>query len=155
MTRKDAREIYYKASNTLSEVTRHLSLAGVAVIWIFKVGDSSAGGIKFQSILVWPLALFILALASDLFQYTYKCAAWGVSPTLKARQNSDDFEAPDAINWPTLFFFWGKVIFTVIAYCALLYRIGEQLFGLQRSVRPHWGRAAATRASRKSWPRSR
>jgi hypothetical protein len=52
----------------------------------------------------------------------------------QTRQTSDDFEAPGAINWPTLFFFWGKVILTVIAYCALLYRIGEQLFSLQRSV---------------------
>ena len=59
--------------------------------------------------------------------------------TIKTRQKSDDFEAPGAINWPTLFFFWDKVILTVIAYCALLYRIGEQLFGLQRSVRPHSG----------------
>jgi hypothetical protein len=129
MTRKDAREIYYKASNTLSEVTRQLSLAGIAVIWIFKVGESSAGGIKFQPVFVWPLVLFILALGFDLFQYTYKSAAWGVFHTLKARQNSDDFEAPDAINWPTLLFFWGKVILTVLAYCALLYDIGAQLFG--------------------------
>ena len=52
---------------------------------------------------------------------------------------SDDFEAPDATTWPTLFFFWGKVILTVVAYWALLYSIGEQLFGLQRSVRPHSG----------------
>jgi len=47
------------------------------------------------------------------------------------------------------------VILSVIAYCALLYSIGEQLFGLQRLVRPHWGWTAATRASRKSWPRPR
>jgi hypothetical protein len=55
----------------------------------------------------------------------------GCSRHRQTRQTSDDFEAPGAINWPTLFFFWGKVILTVIAYCALLYRIGEQLFGLQ------------------------
>ena len=78
--------------------------------------------------LVWPLALFILALAFDLFQYTYKSAARGIYHTLKAHQKSDDFEAPDAINWTTLFFFWGKVIFTVIAYYALLYDIGSKLF---------------------------
>ena len=75
--------------------------------------------------------------------------------TIKTRQKSDDFEAPDAINWPTPFFFWGKIILTVIADCALLYSIGEQLLGLQRLVRPHWRQTAATRASRKSLPRSR
>jgi len=85
----------------------------------------------------------------------YKSTARGVFHTIKTRQKSDDFEAPDAINWPTLFFFWGKVILTVIAHCALLYGIGEQLFGLQQLVRPDRERTAATRASRKSSPRSR
>jgi len=128
MTRKDAREIYSKASGTLSEVTRNLSLAGVAIIWIFKAGGSNAANVEFRGEFFWPLVLFILALGFDLLQYTYKSAAWGIFHRLKERQKADEFEAPDAINWPTLVFFWGKVGLTVIGYSALLYIIGKQIF---------------------------
>jgi hypothetical protein len=128
MTRKDAREIYSKASGTLSDVTRKLGLAGVAIVWIFKVGESNAAGVEFRREFFLPLVLFILALGLDLLQYTYKSAAWAIFHRLKEREKSDDFEAPDAINWPTLGFFWGKVGLTVIGYGALLYIIGKQLF---------------------------
>src|SRR3989442_3973722 len=110
MTRKEAREIYSKASGTLSEVTRNLSLAGVAIIWIFKVGGSDAANVKFQSGFFGPLTAFILALGFDLLQYTYKSAAWAIFHRIQERNKNENFEAPDAINWPTLGFFWGKVI---------------------------------------------
>jgi hypothetical protein len=126
MTRKDARDIYYDASGALSDVARHLSLAGVAVIWLFKIGEKT-GGIRYGPLFLWSLALFILALGFDLFQYAYKSAAWGILHTIKERQKIDDFQAPGAINWPTLFFFWGKVAFIVIAYCMLIYAIAKQL----------------------------
>ena len=127
MTRQEAREIYYKASSTLSQATRHLNLAGVAIIWIFKAGESNAAGIKFHAAFLWPLALFIVALGFDLLQYAYKSAAWAIFHTIKDRKKDDTSDAPDAINWPTLFFFWGKVILTVVAYCALSYGVSQQL----------------------------
>jgi hypothetical protein len=127
MTRKDARDIYSKASGTLSEVTRKLCLTGVAIVWIFKVGDSSSH-IEFRREFLWPLVSFILALGFDLLQYTYKSAAWGIFHRLKERAKVDNFEAPDAINWLTLIFFWGKVFLTVVGYGTLLYIIGKQLF---------------------------
>jgi hypothetical protein len=60
-------------------------------------------------------------------RYTYKSAAWAILHRSKERKKIDTFEAPDPINWPTLVFFWGKVICTVIGYGALLYIIGTQL----------------------------
>jgi hypothetical protein len=35
--------------------------------------------------------------------------------------------APNAINWLSLFFFWGKTIFTVAAYCLLIVYIAQFL----------------------------
>jgi len=126
MTLKEAREIYYKASGTLSEVTRQLSLAGVAVIWIFKAGEANAAGIKFEGAIRWSLMLFIWALAFDLLHYAYKSAAWGILHRLKEKQKADPFDAPDAINWSTLVFFWGKVALTSAAYSCLLYGVAKQ-----------------------------
>ena len=127
MKRDEAREIYYEASATLSETVRHLDLAGVAVIWLFRVGEKT-GGIVYAPIFLWPLVLFVLALGFDLLQYAYKAAAWGILHRVMEVKKVPEFSAPAAINWPTLIFFWGKVVFTVIAYFMLFYAISGELF---------------------------
>ena len=126
MKREEAREICYDSSASLSEMVWHLGLAGVAVIWLFRVGEKT-GGIVYSTIFLWPLVLFVLALGFDLLQYAYKAAAWGIFHRVMELQKLHEFKAPPAINWPTLFFFWGKVVFTVIAYFMLFYAISKQL----------------------------
>jgi hypothetical protein len=129
MKREDVREAYGEATGTLSEVIRKLALAGVATIWLAKTGDTH-GALRDNQGMQYSLVLFVIALTFDLFQYAYKSAAWGIFNRLKELQGTppeQEFHAPAAINWPSLFFFWSKVILTALAYVILICIIGKQL----------------------------
>lgn len=129
MKLEDLRKIYQDRTSSLSTITRQLALAGVGVLWVLRTGEKH-GTIAFVSVLKYSFALYVLALGFDLLQYAYSSLAWGVFNRLKEKQDvADDevFHAPPAINWPTLFFFWGKVLFTIAGYAILLSALGAQL----------------------------
>jgi hypothetical protein len=130
---KEARDNYSKRSTKLSDVVRQLNFAGIAVIWLLRTGDNT-GGIPYSDCLLWPLGLFICSATFDLLHYAYASAAWGIFHRLEEKKLKDDAEratveihAPNAINWLSLFFFWGKTIFTVAAYCFLIAYIARFL----------------------------
>ncbi len=139
MTLKEARETYYSYSGKLSEITRQLSFAGIAVIWIFRVGDKPATGFVWDKTLLLPLVLFVAALGCDLLQYLYASFAWGVFHRCKEKQFremrakdgervEDDFKAHRAINWPTLFFFWSKAFIAAAGHTLLLKHLAGVLW---------------------------
>lgn len=120
MTLKDARSAYDYSSGKLSDLVRQLSFAGIAVVWMFKTGT---GGIPFDVRLVWPLKFLVTALAFDLLHYTYASYAWSRFAHKQEREgakDSDIVKPDEKINWPTLFFFWGKALLCVTAYGLLL-----------------------------------
>lgn len=111
MKLEEAKAAFYKASDTLSENIRKLLLAGIAIIWIFRVGDKSAAGIAFSKTLLLPLGAFVLGLLLDLLQYLYKTIAWWLFYDCKHKQGiKDDAEvsAPSMINVPAFIFFYAK-----------------------------------------------
>jgi hypothetical protein len=69
----------------------------------------------------------------DLLHYAYASAAWGIFHRVQEKklQNENNLEgeihAPDAINWVSLVFFWGKTILSVAAYCFLVTYIARYL----------------------------
>ncbi|HYJ05185.1 MAG TPA: hypothetical protein VEX43_08625 [Chthoniobacterales bacterium] len=122
MTISDLKEEYYFATGTVSTVVRQMALAGIAIIWIFKVGKDESGGIPFTPAMLVPLRLFILVLVADLLQYAFKSAVWG------ALQHHywNKFKDPDKLvepsrfwNWPTNTLFWVKTALCVFAYYQL------------------------------------
>src|SRR4051812_39208439 len=76
MNVSEFREAYYKATDRVSELVRHLGFAGIAIVWILRTGEHT-GGVKYSNELLLPLGLCVLTLACDLLQYVYKTAAWG------------------------------------------------------------------------------
>ncbi len=123
------RKTYYDYSGKLSEITRKLDFAGIAVVWVFRVGEKS-GGIAFATCLLWSLGLFVLSLACDLLQYAYASCAWGIFHRVKERTDTreeEEFMAPSAINWPTLLFFWTKVVLAAVGYGILTIYIAKAL----------------------------
>ena len=133
MNLKEARDNYDRRSTKLSDVVRQLNFAGIAVIWLLRTGDKT-GGIPYSNCLLWPLGLLICSATFDLLHYAYASAAWGIFHRLQEKKLKDDpqravveIHAPDAINWLSLFFFWGKTIFTVAAYCFLIAYIARFL----------------------------
>jgi hypothetical protein len=80
MQLKEAKETFYESSDTLSENTRKLLFAGIAIIWILKVADKTAGGIPFSKSLFTPLIAFVVGLILDVLQYLYKTSCLVVLP---------------------------------------------------------------------------
>lgn len=112
MKLEDARAAFYEASATLSDNTRKLLFAGIAIVWIFKSGDRSSAGIGFSRSLILPLAAFVAGLLLDMLQYLYKTIAWWYFYKSKHRKKfADDAQvaAPNMINVITFAFFYLKI----------------------------------------------
>ncbi len=120
---------YKKASRTVSENVRQLALAGIAVIWIFKVGDKDSGGVPFSPSLLWPLGFFVGGLAADLLQYLYFTAVWGIMNTVEWNRHQTDEDVPVSgkWNWIGIFFFWTKAILLVSGYTRLIFYIAKSI----------------------------
>lgn len=142
VTLERALDAFYTYSEKLSDAVRQLSLAGVAVIWLVRVGGENAGGISWRAFLVWPLGVFVVALALDLGQYVYYSAYWQifhrskeiVAQKLKAQGESipDTFPVHPRLNRIGNWFFWGKAVATVLGYCLLISFIFTQLLFVNR-----------------------
>ncbi len=125
MLLKDARGFQEYFTGKASDVARQLAFAGIATIWLLRVGEKT-GGIPFSGALLWPLLLFVAALASDLLQYVYAGTAWSIFHRTKEKElkpeelGTKEFLAPREINWPTNFFYYLKLVLTVCAFFPLL-----------------------------------
>src|SRR5690348_10062346 len=109
MKREDLRQAYYDLTAKVSDITRQLALAGIALVWLFK--SENHGHTQVPPPLLLPATFAVAALALDLTQYIYASAAWGIFNRLQERRGvtSDvEFSAPPFVNWPTLVFFWSK-----------------------------------------------
>lgn len=119
------RQYHYDATAKVSENTRTLALAAIAVVWLFKTEKNGAYHIP-ESLLL-PLALVIVALALDFFQHVFRSISWQVAYLHQEKRlnNSEITEetevyAPDYINLVSYVLFYGKVIVLVAAYHKLL-----------------------------------
>ncbi|WP_398494358.1 hypothetical protein [Variovorax sp.] len=129
MKLKDARDNYYYHSGKTSDLTRQLGLAGVAVVWLFKVDVKGVPTIPSELLL--PLVLVVLCLALDLLQYACATAIWGVFNRFKESSGTaedSDFDAPAQLNWPAIAFFWSKVVAVGVAYWFLLHYLARTIF---------------------------
>jgi len=129
MKHKDTLENYYFYSGKTSDIIRQLALAGIAVIWLFKLGPDNAP--KLPSELISPLIFIVCCLLCDLAQYTLGTIIWGIYSrcTEKKLQGRDiKFTAPPYINWPTIFFFYTKIILAGFAYWHIVIFLKSKLF---------------------------
>ena len=123
-----AREDYYYFTGKASEVTRQLGLAGIAVVWIFKLEKS--GALSLPSQLLPPLIAFVGALALDLLQYVTSALIWGAFTRYNEKmgvKDGGDVYAPAWFNYPSLLFFWAKVSTAVFGYVLLLLYLSERI----------------------------
>ncbi len=121
MKLKDVREAYQFYTGKASDIVRQLSFAGLATIWLFKEGVGQRQHVPHE--LFMPGALIVSALAADFLHYLVGSAVWGSYNRHKERSGTavtDEFEAPPALNWPTMVLFWLKVAFLLLSYGLLL-----------------------------------
>lgn len=111
-------------SSIASTIVRQLALGGIALVWLIKVGKPEAGGIRWHSDLMLPMALFALALLLDLLQYVWGTIAWNwiFSRAEAEGKGLDDLiSPPEWVNKVTYrVFFMGKVATVIVAYGFLL-----------------------------------
>lgn len=123
------RKAYYDYSRKLSDVSRNLAFAGIAVIWIFRVEAVSTS--KLPNHLLWPITFLVASLGLDLLHYISSTTAWGFFQWFKEKKlgpnDKTEFDAPRILNWLPLLFFAGKVVAVVIGYIFLLSYLGQIL----------------------------
>lgn len=126
----DYRADYYAFSSKTSEIARQLSFAGIALVWVFKPKDAEPIAIPPE--LLWPAGLFVLALALDLLHAAYGTFVWGAFSRYHEKRHigaEHELDAPAWFNWPSLAFFWGKVLAVIAAYVVTLRYIWALLGG--------------------------
>lgn len=118
-----------KASGKASDLSRQLAFAGIAVIWVLKVGANS-GGIQFSNELLVPMYCFVAGLAVDFGQYIYKTMIWSMLNWYHWRKhgsNDTEVEVSPLVNYPTHLMFWGKITLVGYGYIGLLLFIHAKL----------------------------
>jgi len=121
MTLEDARNAYEGLSGKASDIIRQLGLAGVGLIWIFKV--SSGTSFALEPKLLRGFFLIFLALTLDLLQYLVGTATWHIYFCKKENENvgrAKEFKAPRWINLPTWTLFWMKAAAMFAAYLVFI-----------------------------------
>lgn len=115
------REDYYFFSGKASEIARQLALAGLALVWLFKI--DRPGETAIPAALFAPAGFLILAMFLDLCQYVGASLVWGLFSRSHERQGTPDdadITAPPWSNWPALIFFCSKVVAVAVGYVLLL-----------------------------------
>jgi len=117
MNIEDCRNKYYYNSRKAGDICRNLGLAGLALIWAFRV--ATPDGVVIPQDMRWAGILLVAGLGFDFLQYVIGAIIWGIYQYLKEKQVSSEnvvFGAPGWINLPTNFLFYLKLIAIAFAY---------------------------------------
>lgn len=133
MKLKDIRDDYYSFSKKLSDITRQLSFAGIAVIWTLRLGEGDSSGIIYEKSLLIPLATFVLVLALDFLHYFWATLATRMVNNHLWKlyhDNEKKVDFPSWINRITEGFFFSKVILYAIGQGILIYYLFRLIEGI-------------------------
>jgi hypothetical protein len=111
------REAYEALSARASEIVRQLSLAGVALVWLFR--SEKFGSPELPPPLVSAALFFFLALLLDFLQYLSGTMIWHIYFRRKENQGAkleSQVSAPVQLSWPTWIIFYAKSLTVVFAY---------------------------------------
>lgn len=114
---------YY--SEKSSDILRQLGFAGIAIFWIFK-NDKAL-----HDKLLVPLALILVALSIDLFQYLYGTIVYRIHHVRMSKQTNMDRSVEFTIRRlaivPITIAFWIKALLTAASYVTSLYHLSGTL----------------------------
>jgi len=120
----DARSAYETLSGKVSDIVRQMSLAGIALVWLFRTTPAGSGGIVVINAELLRAALFVtLALTFDFLQYLTGTITWFLYFRHKEKQGTSEkheFQAPAQLNWPTWTLFYLKCAAMLVAYVAYI-----------------------------------
>ncbi len=140
MKLSDYKTAFYEASGTASTVGRAAALAGIALIWVFRVDQS--GVLRIQQGLLGPAALLAVGLALDLLQYIIGSLTWGLFLKLHESKLKDPAtEDPELshsvwLSRPIWAAFWLKLAVIGVGYGWLAVFIWRTWFSPVPTVAP-------------------
>jgi hypothetical protein len=128
----DVRTEYYQQTATASVLARQLAYAGIAAVWVFKVGAGST--LRVPAALLPAAVCFAIALLLfDGLQYAAAGHLWrrhyfkSEQGLTGLRRDDEDVPVPATINrWPTGLYYV-KQTAVIIGYIALACGIGSQM----------------------------
>lgn len=110
---------YYGFSAKAGDIARQLALAGIAIVWLFKVDAN--GSTSLPKLLAWPTIAFVVSLAADLLHYLVQAITWGRFAYVQRKKHGkgDDEVIPDPpgyYNWASLVLFYCKTTVVLVGY---------------------------------------
>ncbi|MCK5707547.1 MAG: hypothetical protein KAI43_07815 [Candidatus Aureabacteria bacterium] len=75
MKLSEYKKAYYIRSGKTSDISRQLAFAGIALVWIFRMENSTFPKIPYELLL--SLYYLVCSLMLDLFQYVFGTLIWG------------------------------------------------------------------------------
>jgi hypothetical protein len=131
MKTEDLWKQYQSYTRDLTEHSRKLGFAGVAVCWIFR-----SSSFTFPPLIYWALAFFVAYFISDIFHYLVgavltKFHVEKEEFRLLQETGSIDGDVPKPrwLDWPAYGFFIAKAIFMILAFvfigCELVVRLAH------------------------------
>lgn len=117
---KEIKEDFYAFSSKTSDITRQLALAGIAIIWIFRITENDT--IKLLPQTVQILKLLVLCLLFDFCHAFIPSFTYGFMTSIFKRNGKVDDDVVEYNQlWtiPEWAFFVIKIIFLVWAYIIL------------------------------------
>ena len=127
------KEDYYHFTGKLSDINRNMALAGIAIVWLFKKGESDE--IRICTELIMPLIIFAVSLSLDMIQYIYQSLLCFIAYKKFDKKHKNDpnkkeidVEHPEKYNIPTWIFFWIKILTMILGYIYIINFLKELLY---------------------------
>jgi hypothetical protein len=117
----EVKAAYEALSGKASDIVRQLSLGGIALLWLFRIGTERIFTLD-QHLLRAAFFIF-LALILDFLQYLIATTTWFVYFRYKEKQKigeNDTFLAPTQLNWAGWCLFYLKSTSILIAYAGFI-----------------------------------
>jgi hypothetical protein len=125
---KDIKEDFYAFSSMSSTISRQLGLAGIAIIWFFKI--ATPDHIQLGNELVLILQLLGISLILDFCHAFVPTFIYGVSDIYhRSKGKNDEDEINFSGKWmiPDWIFFIAKIFFLIYAYIKLWNYLSDKL----------------------------
>lgn len=117
MKLSDVRKAYEDLSGKASDLVRQMSLAAIALIWVFKSGPQDTPSLDDR--LLRAAICVTLALILDFLQYAIGASVWFCFFRIKERaglQMDAEITAPEWLPWTTWLIFFAKILCVIVAY---------------------------------------
>ena len=128
---KDITDDFYAFSKMASTISRQLALAGIAIIWFFKIATPDhPDQIQLNSELVSILRLLVVSLLLDFCHAFIPTFIYGISDLYhrsKGKKDDDEIKFSEIWTIPDWIFFILKIIFLVCAYVKLWFYLSDRL----------------------------